>query len=1345
LYSFPEKHIYSTLLFFFLTNSLSASLSLKAVENLNNQLSNSAILCMHQDQYGFMWFGTYDGLNLYNGKDVYVFRSEFDNPNSLLGSCIYSILDAKDSHLWIATQIGVNKFSLKERKVVESFPDYKKTELIAVDRRGNTWIVSKENYLSFYDNRTKSFENIYAPGLSSSSVREIFVDENDELCIVMASGKIKRVTMAQPGAQYPLQIREEKLHEKQLDIAVFENDVLCFMDEDKTLFVYDISKKQKILIRNIAGLVDRYGVFASVAFFRNNLYIAFTHNGLVRLNLAEQYRPELVNMNNGIFCVQKDKNQDALWVGTDGHGIELLCDEKEIFGNILLKNLPLPVNKPVRAFFTDSENSLWFGTKGDGIIRIKDYSRFNHTPVPASHVQHFVTNNGLYENPVFCFEQSHFNPDDLWIGTNGGISCYSYRTDKITVVEDLNKDSPLTRIHSLCEVNDSTLWVATVRDGVCRVVIDKSVTPYKMKQKRSFFFEKGNNYCDEFYSMIYDGDSILTIGSRGGYGVICFNIHTKDYFFVSMNDADNKAIGDVLCVYRSKDSNLYIGSSSGLTVVKEKPGGENIIKQFNRKNGIINAMIHGILEDNTGMIWLSTNKGLVKYNPGNDSFYNYLSPKIGVAEFSDDAYWRCPQTGRLFFGGVNGLVWIESKTTEETAAYEPDLFFFELTAFNESFTLYEYNKNKKLVLPSGKNSFTVSFTTLDYINGENYDYSYLLENYNNTWVPLEKSNRISLMKIPPGNYVLKVKYKNDSLNAGDKIYSLPVTILHPWYLSIWAFVVYSLLFLLVMATFAVYIYRKMQKKQRLVTEKIREEQKEKLLESKLRFFTNVTHELLTPLTLINGSCEHIIKENYLDAWLKKQAKVLKNNVSSLNELIQEIIDFRKIEESESIVCKINRLPVAEIINNQLIQFEEIIEQNQIKLHVSMPDNLYWNTDRACFRKIISNLISNAFKYTGKGGKINVSLSVENEKLKIVVYNTGNGIAADKLHTVFDRYSILENTDVNSYNQMTSRNGLGLFICYSMTRQLQGEISVRSELNQFAEFTVELPLLPLSGEEKEEQPDLDETINLNPGPQNIAHADQTPRILVVDDNREIVDLLSDILSPFYCVMKADSVKKALAIIQKQTPSLIITDILMPETDGLSFIDKLRHDKYRMYIPVIILSAKVDDKDLAQGYDTGADAYLTKPFSTNVLLSLVKRMLAGKSEMKGYFQSPESFYEFSGGLPMRTKDKDFINAVLDVVKKHIEEENLLPEFVAEKMGISYRQLSRQIKRIVSLTPGDFIKNYRFAYAAHLMLTTDLHIQDVIYKTGFTNKTYFYKEFNKKYGLPPKEFKEANKPKS
>lgn len=1324
---------------------MSASFSLHTIEYLNNQLSNNAILCMHQDQYGFMWFGTYDGLNLYNGKDVNVFRFESDNPYSLLGGTIYSILDAEDAFLWVATQLGVNKFSLKDRRVVESFPDYKKVELIATDSRGNTWIISKENYLSYYDIQFKTFDDIYMEGIGINTVKKVFTDENNELNLIMEDGTIRQVAIETSESKHLPVVKEKKLHETSLNIVLIEDGIIYFVDASMNLYRYDILKKQKILIRNMADLINKYGNFSSIAFFRNDIYIAFTHNGLIRLNMMSQYQPELINMNNGIFCVLKDKNQDALWVGTDGHGVELLYNEKDKLGNILLENLPVATQKPVRAFFTDKENSLWFGTKGDGIFRIKDYEQFNHRPIPAANVQHFVTNKGLYENPVFCFAQSRYNPDDLWIGTNGGISYYSYKENKIHAVEDLDDGKPVTYIHSLCETGDSTLWVATVGGGIRQIILDKTQKPYKIKRKYSLFFKKDNNLCDEFYSMIYDGDSTLIIGSRGGYGVVCVNIHNYAYRFVSMNNADNKAIGDVLCVYMTKDSVLYIGASSGLTAISLSGRKANTIKQFNRKNGIINDMIHGILEDNTGIIWLSTNKGLVKYNPLNDSFYNYQSPEIGVVEFSDDAYWRCPLTGRLFFGGINGLVWIEPKIIEEQAEYEPELSFFELTSFDgEVHTLYDYNKDKtkRLVLPANKNSFMISFAVLDYIHGENYDFSYIMENYNPAWVSLQKNNRISLTNIPPGDYTLKVKYKNDVVNAENKVYAMLITILPPRYLSFWAFVVYFFLFFSALLAGVIYLRKKWRKKQHWVTEKIKEEQKEKLLESKLRFFTNITHELFTPLTLINGSCDQIVRWEESDPLIKKHSKILKTNVISLNELIQEIIDFRKIEESETLALTIKYLPVSEILNNQLIQFEEVVEQNKIKLVTNIPDNLYWNTDRACFKKIVVNLISNAFKYTNQKGEVRITLSIEEKKLKIVVYNTGKGIAPDKIHSIFDRYSVLEHTDVNVYNQMTGRNGLGLFICHSMTRHLQGEITVGSEENSYVEFTVELPELPVTKSDIDpiEIPLKDESL---PRKQSFSSKRKPAKlpVLIVDDNKDIVELIADILSPNYLIMKAYTAEEALSVIQQQTPALLITDIMMPGINGLSLVNRMRRNKYTRHIPVIVVSAKINDRDQVIGYDTGVDAYLTKPFSPEVLLSIVNRLIANKYELKDYFQSPESAYGYTDGLLLHQKDKEFIHRVIDIVKKNLEDESLRPEMVAEKMGVTPRILYRQMKRIVAVTPSEFIKDYKFSQAANLLVSTDLNIQEIIYRVGISNKSYFYKEFTKKYNFPPKEFRNIN----
>jgi signal transduction histidine kinase/DNA-binding response OmpR family regulator/ligand-binding sensor domain-containing protein len=1300
-----------------------------------------------------MWFGTYDGLNLFNGKDITVFRPEPDNQASLLGSSIYSILDAEPSFLWVTTQLGVNKFSLKERKVVESFPDYKKTELIVANTQGDAWLISKEDHLSFYDKHRKRFDDIYMSGISPASVKDIFMDASGELNVISTDGILKRIAIETKTGEYQLKIEEERMHDQAFSIAIFQDGIIYFVDASQHLFQYDVAEKTKKAVRNIRDLINRYGQFHSIALFRNDIYIAFTHNGLIRLNSSEHYRPELINMDNGIFCILEDKNQDALWVGGDGNGVELLYKEKDKFGHILLESLPFVAKKPIRTFFTDKENSLWFGTKGDGIIRVKDYDRFNHLPVPASNVQRFAAHDGLYKDPVFSFAQSRYRPEDLWIGTNGGVRYYSYSDSKMYPLRDNDDGKPVEYVHSLCETNDSTLWLATVGGGVRQIVIDKTVKPYRIKRKQTYLFHKDNNLCNEFYSMIYDGDSTLIAGSRGGYGVIRFNIYTKTHQFISMNNAENKAIGDVLCMYKSKDSLLYIGASSGLTIIRLSSSGENVIKQFNRKNGIVNDMIHGILEDNAGFIWLSTNKGLVKYNPQNDSFYNYQSPKIGVVEFSDDAYWRCPITGRLFFGGVNGLVWIESQTTDDREAYKPDLSFFEVTLLDgETHTLYDYNGNtdKKLTFPYKNNSFAISFTALDYIDGGNYDFSYKLEDYNADWVALQKNNRIHLTNIPSGDYTLKVRYKNDVVNAGDQIYSLRLKVLPPWYLSIWALAIYLLLFLAALLAVILYIRRKVLKKQQMMAEKIQEEQREKLLESKSLFFTNITHELLTPLTLINGSCEQIIQQAYPPPQgIRKALQTLQKSVSGLNELIQEIIDFRKMEELGDLPVTIKGLPVSEMVNNLLGQFEEIMVQNKIKRVVAIPENLNWNTDRSCFNKIISNLVSNAFKYTPVGGEIRITLSIENDVLKIVVYNTGKGIAPDKIHSIFDRYKILENTDVNTYNQMTSRNGLGLFICHSMTKQLQGDIVVTSELNQYTEFVVQLPKLPVTVTETD-SPDLekpDQLIGEKRPVNRLPAAHRTGKaeigILVVDDHQEIVELISDVLSPLYHVMKAYSVDEALSQMKQQTPSLIITDIMMPETDGLSFVNKMRHDKYMKHIPVIVISAKIENQDLASGYDRGADAYLTKPFSSKVLLSVVNRLITGKGEMKNYLQTPESAYEYKNGLLLHREDKEFLAAIVDIIDKNMADESLHLEDIADKMNLSSRNLYRRLKQITSVSPSEFIKDYKLSFAANLLISTDLKITEIVYRIGMTNKSYFYRVFAEKYGMPPKEYRETNRP--
>ncbi|MCC8155050.1 MAG: hybrid sensor histidine kinase/response regulator, partial [Tannerellaceae bacterium] len=693
------------------------------------------------------------------------------------------------------------------------------------------------------------------------------------------------------------------------------------------------------------------GDIGNIIHFGDYFYLAFKSNGLVKIKKEKEELKSDFLIDIGVFCIHSDYNQPILWVGTDGEGVYMHYDKQEQFGNILLDNLPISIRKPVRSIYTNSQGDLWIGTKGDGIIRIKEYEKYDGRPVPKEQIQHYTVADGLSNNQVFCFLESKYR-DLVWIGTQGpGLSYYSKKYENIYTVN--SRDRQIQRVHSVCEVNDSTLWIATAGDGLLEVILEED-KGLKVKRKNRYNLKAGENLCNEFHSMSFDGDSTLLIGSRGGYGVVRFNIYTRQYKFLSSLQMDNSTIGDVLSVHQSQDSVYYFGASSGLTKASFRKNEAPVIRQFDKNNGMINDMIHGILEDHNHCIWLSTNKGLTKYNPYNDFFHNYSFPDLKVVEFSDDAYWKCPYTGRLFFGGVNGCVWVDTVDYIPTL-YTPILRFFEMKAGEQRISLNGYNvgrERRALYINPDISVFSVSFVVTDYMDGDNYEYSYQLENYTNEWISLQKNNEITFTNLPYGKYTLKVRYKNDVFDSYDYYYPLAIVVLPPWYLSYWALGIYGLCFLAICGFLIWQTKRKLVERQQQITQRIKEEQKEKLYEAKLEFFTNITHELCTPLTLINGINEHIrtYATDLQEDGLLKYSEILSENVKGLNELINEILDFRKIEESGFTRFNIRSVSVMDIITKLCKSYQPVAQDNCIEYQLNIPDKIEWNTDAAYLKK-----------------------------------------------------------------------------------------------------------------------------------------------------------------------------------------------------------------------------------------------------------------------------------------------------------------------------------------------------------------------------------------------------------
>lgn len=1317
-----------------------------SLHKANIDLSNNAIIDIYQDDRGYMWIGTYDGLNLFNGRNTYVYRFEPDNKNTLCSNIINKISDGGPRYLWVSTSMGLNRFSLKDRKVTESYPEYPECLLIATDSLENTLVVSRKNFISCHTSRTASFQDIYTRDITPETARLLFVGEQGRFYLLSSDGVLKQLIPDYSKLPLTIKTKENKIHDKPIEQAFYEEGVLYYVDADNKLYRYRTEENKETYLSDLSGWMEKYGKVARVVSFQSKLYLVF-RNGL----LLDPDKPEeAIDLNIGVFSMFKDKKQQILWIGTDGQGLRMLYDKYERFDGLALEDLPFVMLNPVRSVYTDEDKTLWFGTKGDGFVRIKEYDSYAKGEIPLDRIARYTTADGLSNNRVYCFFKSLYHPL-VWIGTDGpGLSYYSYEDEKVHTLPS-KIDTRIRYVHSICEINDSTLWMATTGDGLIEVVLERDKSGLTVKYLQSYLLEKDGKICNEFYSMYYDGKSTLYLGSRGGYGMARFDLLMRQYDFMSMNNSANQAIGDVLSLCYSSDSTFYLGASSGMTRMKCDQAGTCEFWQYDRSDGISNDMIHGILEDKDKCIWLSSNKGLTKYNPHNNFFHNYGSQELMVTEFSDDAYWKCPYTGRLFFGGVDGLVWIDPQNDRQES-YSPDLHFFELKMGDETISLYDYADANPgpVTIPPDVSTFTISFVATDYIHGDNYEYSYLLQDYNTAWTELQKSNEISFTKLPYGNYTLKVRYKNDVYDSNAREYLLPLKILPPWYLSTWAIAVYIFLAILFAGVLVYWINRRIAEKQQQVARKIHEEQKEKLYEAKLNFFANITHELCTPLTLINGVGDYIqtYAENTSDNKLKRYIRILRDNVASLNELIQEILDFRKIEEAGLNYFSIRRISVPDIIRRQYESFTPIAEQNGIKFVLSLPDQLYWNTDPTGLKKILVNLISNAFKYSDEAGEIRISATAENKSLIICVYNSGKGISETDLKTIFDRYRILGDLEGNNYTQTTSRNGLGLFICHSIVQSLHGTIEVKSEEGRFAEFIVRLPHLEAEEEEAEPENEEPETVPVLSSPidetglPGIVSPENKPCVLVVDDNKDIVWLIKESLSEAYTIVEAYGVEEAIRLMEKQTPALIITDIMMPEIDGMELISRVKSDKFTRHIPLIVVSARISEHDQAEGLDLGADAYLTKPFSAVVLRSVVNRLMTSKKELKDYYYSPESAYEQSGGQLIHQEDKEFMDAVTAIIRENLDKETLRLELIAEKMGMNTRSLYRRFKKISPLTPSDFIKDYRFNYAAQLLVTTNLSVQEIIYKVGISNRSYFYREFAAKYNQTPTEYRNKQK---
>ncbi len=1275
-------------------------------------LSNSAVLCLFQDNEGLMWLGTYDGVNCWDGKSMEVFRSDFSVDKTLSNNVIHSISQADSSCLWISTHLGVNRFSQKKRQVVSNY-DFQGDYYINSNAKGNTWVFASDG-IYYYNTYHHNFALVQKPSylIDRMGQRTFVMDDGTFWLFPPNSGQVKQYslnTFEADSSSVRLSVSTTTFHSKAIEDIFYQNGIFCFIDCDQDLYMYDISRKSKIYIRNLSSLTQKYGVVTGVVPFYEDIIVAFRANGLIRLRTSKKYEAEVVNRNIRIYSLYRDPRQGMLWIASDGQGAVMYAKKYAIASNLMLNRISPELSRQVRSVMTDKKGGLWFGTKGDGLIHIPDF-RTNPSNLAAAKVYSPEENQRAAsyikwdrEFHVYKLVESRFM-DGFWIGAGSpGLYYYSFSDDTVRPVENPT-EQPAIEIHDIFEENDSTLYVVTAGTGFSKLVLGKQAGKVFVKRQHRYHFYHEQHEISLFYPMLAEGDSILWLGSRER-GLIRFDKRTEEYKVISLKEKLRKSVDDVLSLYRAHDGKMYVGTTSGL--VSLTFNGKKIEATYiGREQGLLNDMIHGVLEDGNGFLWLGTNRGLIKYNPKNGASHDYYySAGAQIGEFSDDAYYQCPYTGNLFFGGIDGLLYLD-RTVAAAPDFYPDILLRRLWIGRTEVRLGDYyvDNGKSLRLKGTETSFSLSFAVPDYLAGDEVEYSFMLEGYDEEWSSFSSMNEASYTDVPAGNYTFKIRYRKDVFDTEYKLFSIPICILPPWYKSTGAYVSYALLLLFLLGYLLhllhKYVLRERNLKHLLDKEKARTQ----------TFGNGIGDDMLDRFTLIYNSCDELRAENITYQQRLDKVSLIRETVMTalLNPNIVHREELKHFFPDKFIISA--RMSIQGVSQQVLNTLEEQgIKKDSI--HSIIPESFIFPV----YKNALYSILYYCYYQISRIHNAQVTVDATEDNGYMCLNFTSTDDAVKILHdSLVGEFSsaLVKDADLEFADQ--------LLLCFvqSALERVHAKVSC-IEVTSGNQLTICF-----------------EASNLTE-----VSVQEKKTVLLLEDRDEMTWFISNFLADEYKVKPVKSIQLAFDEIRSSTPALLLVDMTMyagAETTFMEYINKNRSLLSKTaFIPMLTwkVSSSIQRKLLLW-----ADSYVVLPYDILFLREVVHNAIYGKREAKQIYM--DELGNLAGQIVCSTNEQaEFVRKLLQVIEENLDNEELGSTLIAGKMAMSSRQFYRKFKEISNLSPSDLIRIYRMEKAALLLRNEELSIQDVISEVGIASRSYFYKEFTRRFGMTPKDYRDQS----
>ncbi|WP_291528908.1 two-component regulator propeller domain-containing protein [Bacteroides sp. UBA939] len=1303
-------------------------------------LSHSTVFAINQDKGGNLWFATYDGVNKYDGYNFTVYRHQYTNPNS------------------IASDIS---------------------RCIAVDDSDRIWVGTREG-LSLYNRHKNAFSNYYykkkGTNIAVSSIASI---KEDWLMLGTTEGIL---LFDVKGERFLNDTLSSSLHLLKPTTLVRQGDYI-YIGAENGVYTYSLSNGALSKLVDIPANVRIHAILCQMF---NQIWMATEGAGLYMYDTKSKelknYRSEdgKSGLNSNYVRSLALDTENHLWVGTYS-GLNIYNEGTDTFFSLKSSEIQegsLSQNS-VRSIFRDSQGGMWLGTYWGGLNYYHPLcNRFQS-------IKHIPFLNSLSNNVVSCIAED--NEQNLWIGTtDGGLNFYNNRSQtyknyllnsetldipfkdiKTVYVDELhnkvyagahaggimvldrksghveyynrrNSDIPSNNIYSIIPDDNGGLWITSL----------EYLLHFDIK-KRHFEIINKDRREGQPYNRLLFRDSQKRIWMGGEMGVSVYNqagnslqANTDFHITPILQQAF------VNCFYESSSGYVWIGTRNGLFALKE--GEENPL-QYTTESGLPSNVIYGILEDAYGRLWLSTNQGLSCLHPENEKFRNYtIIDGLQGNQFNAGSYCR-KEDGYMLFGGVNGITSFRPETLIDNP-YAPKPVINKLFVYNKEVLpddetgileeSIEYANH--ITLSSSQNSFAISFVVSNYIAGKHNTFSYKLEGYNNVWYNQDDISPVSYSNLPAGNYTFYVKAENNDGKWSEEPTTLHIRILPVWYRTWWAFTLFFLLFILLVAGIVRFLWSRKNMQAEILLERLDKEKREEINQMKIGFYVNISHELRTPLTLIVAPLQELVSR-ISGHWEHEQLLYIQRNTNRLLHLVNQLMDYRRAELGIFELRPTYSNAYKKVLNC-FMNYENLAKRKDIdyNFYTELQDEKLL-FDENYLDLIVNNLLSNAFKYTEVGESITVKLYKEDNNLVLQVADTGVGIPKEKQEKIFERFYQVESGREGS--------GIGLSLVQRLVELHHGRIVLQSETGKGSTFFIYLPqdksvyteeeLLSGKGDVEEQRVYSTNAHDVYTGDEEITDetdvvdAENSKRgtILIVEDNNELRQYLINGLSPLFRTLEAENGQKALDLLKEQDVDLIITDVMMPVMDGVKLCKLVKQNLRTCHIPVYMLSAKTDMKYQLEGLNVGADDYIAKPFSMEVLKSKILNTLRTRYRI---FERYSNMTEVEPEkLTNNTMDEKLLRKAIEVVEKNMDNAEFSTEQFAREMNMSRSNLHLKLKAITGKSAIDFIHKIRFNRACQLLQEGKYTISEISFMVGYNTPSYFAARFKKYTGYLPTEY--------